>query len=126
MKTLTLWQSYAWSPGICWRCGEVAYVAVCGSSHSFSAGTMAAIEACGPCLIHMHQIHTARAHWLCRGITPKTPDELVSYYVPAAPSAEYADRLRQWVASLMAQLDTESMAALTYGVRGRVTLPEAS
>ncbi|MEU1628204.1 hypothetical protein ABZ746_23310 [Streptomyces sp. NPDC020096] len=126
MKPETLWQSYAWSPGICWRCSAVAFVAICGSSHSASAGTAATIEVCGPCLIYVDQIHTARAHWQRRGINPTTPEELAAYYVPAAVSPEYAERLRQWVASLMAQLDTKTMAELTYGVRGRVTLPEAS
>ncbi|MDF2259680.1 hypothetical protein [Streptantibioticus ferralitis] len=86
---------------------------------------MALVEACGPCILYLDRVHTARAHWQRQGATPTTPEELTSYYVPVAPSPEYADRLREWAASLMRQLDADTVAALVYGVRGQVIIPDA-
>ena len=126
MKPERLWQSYAWSPGICWRCGAVAWVAACGTTHSTATDTTAVIEACAPCLIAIDQMHRARAAWQNRGITARTPEELAGYFSPAACNPEHAERLREWAASLMVQLDAATVADLVVGVHGRVVLPEAS
>jgi hypothetical protein len=126
VKPESLWQSYVWSPGICWRCGEVAWVASCGETHSAVNDTTAVIEACAPCLIAIDQIHDARIRWERRGIRPRTPAELACYFVPAARSPEYAQRLREWVESLLVQLDADTLAALQFGVRGHVAIREAS
>jgi hypothetical protein len=125
MKPEGLWQSYAWSPGCCWRCGEVAWVAACGQTHSAVTDTTAVIEACAPCLIAINQIHTDRVWWERRGIRPKTPEELARYFVSQARSEEYAQWLRGWVESLLVQLDAAAIDALVFGVRGYVGFPEA-
>lgn len=124
MNPERLWEANAWSPGICWRCSTVAWVAVCGSSHCASGATEAVIEVCALCMVEVETIHAARVRWQHQGITPATPEQLAAYYTPAARLPEQTEHLRRWIDDLMAPLDAETVAALVYGVRGRVALPE--
>lgn len=126
MKPELLWQSYVWSPGICWRCSAVTWVAACGTTHSATTETTAVLECCAPCLIAADQIHRARVEWQRRGVSPKTPAELTAYYAPAARSTELTDQLHDWLTSLLVQLDAQTVAALVFGVRGHVVIPETS
>jgi hypothetical protein len=125
VKPEELWQSYVWSPGICWLCGEAEWVAACGATHSAVTDTTAEIEVCAACLITIEQIHTARVRWARQGIRPRTPEELAAYFVPAARNEARAQWLREWVGELLVQLDADTIEALQFGVRGRVALPEA-
>jgi hypothetical protein len=125
VKPEGLWQSYVWSPGICFRCGKVAPVAACGEIHSAVTGTRSVIESCAACLIAIEHIHTARVRWDRQGIRPQTPEELTNDFVTAARNKEHAQWLREWLADLLVQLDADTVADLLFGVRGSVEIPEA-
>lgn len=112
----------AWSPGVCWKCEAVEFVAVVGTVYDGTGTAAYCLTACGVCVIRLSQIHGAAMHRSLRD--PKTSAELAAYYVPVMRRPEQEAELRAWVDSLMEPMPEPNIARLVYGVRGTVTTPE--